>query len=111
MRWKLCETPSETQIEFHHATMQLNHTMREVVGPLSLWNYAMKLCIEGDIYIIPKFDILKTGTVKLSIETGPIDFYWHMQDIVSVGTISTPPSQWAGHSVGWRNCHPPAEMA
>jgi hypothetical protein len=30
----------------------------------------MKLCIEGDIYFIPKFHILKTGTVKLSIETG-----------------------------------------
>jgi hypothetical protein len=29
MRSKLCETPIETQIEFHHATMQLNHTMRE----------------------------------------------------------------------------------
>jgi hypothetical protein len=29
MRWRLCETPIETQIEFHHATMQLNHTMRE----------------------------------------------------------------------------------
>jgi hypothetical protein len=29
MRWKLCETHIETQIEFHHATMQLNHTMRE----------------------------------------------------------------------------------
>jgi hypothetical protein len=29
MRWKLCETPIETQIEFHHAIMQLNHTMRE----------------------------------------------------------------------------------
>jgi hypothetical protein len=36
MRWKPCETPIETQIEFHHATMQLNHTMREVVEPLSL---------------------------------------------------------------------------
>jgi hypothetical protein len=42
MRWKLCETPIETQIEFHHATMQLNHTMGEVVGRLSLW----KLCNE-----------------------------------------------------------------
>jgi hypothetical protein len=30
----------------------------------------MKLCIEGDIYFIPKFYILKTGMVKLSIETG-----------------------------------------
>jgi hypothetical protein len=30
----------------------------------------MKLCIGGDIYFIPKFHILKTGTVKLSIETG-----------------------------------------
>jgi hypothetical protein len=30
----------------------------------------MKLCIEGDIYFIPKFHILETGTVKLSIETG-----------------------------------------
>jgi hypothetical protein len=29
----------------------------------------MKLCIEGDIYFIPKFHILETGTVKLSIET------------------------------------------
>jgi hypothetical protein len=29
MRWKLCKTPIETQIEFHHSTMQLNHTMRE----------------------------------------------------------------------------------
>jgi hypothetical protein len=42
---------------------------REVVGPLSLWNCAMKLCIERDIYFIPKFHILETGTVKLSIET------------------------------------------
>jgi hypothetical protein len=32
----------------------------------------MKLCIEGDIYFIPKFHILKTGTVKLSIESGLI---------------------------------------
>jgi hypothetical protein len=32
----------------------------------------MKLCIEGDIYFIPKFHILETGTVKLSIETGLI---------------------------------------
>jgi hypothetical protein len=30
----------------------------------------MKLCIEGNIYFIPKFHILETGTVKLSIETG-----------------------------------------
>jgi hypothetical protein len=30
----------------------------------------MKLCIEGDINFIPKFHILETGTVKLSIETG-----------------------------------------
>jgi hypothetical protein len=30
----------------------------------------MKLCIEGDIYFIPKLHILETGTVKLSIETG-----------------------------------------
>jgi hypothetical protein len=30
----------------------------------------MKLCIEGDIYFIPKFHILEIGTVKLSIETG-----------------------------------------
>jgi hypothetical protein len=29
----------------------------------------MKLCIEGDIYFIPKFHILETETVKLSIET------------------------------------------
>jgi hypothetical protein len=29
MRWKMCETPIETQIEFHHATMQLNHTTKE----------------------------------------------------------------------------------
>jgi hypothetical protein len=70
MGWKLCETPIETQIEFHHATMQLNHTMREVVGPLSLRNCAMKLCIEGEIYFIPKFHILETGTMKLYIETG-----------------------------------------
>jgi hypothetical protein len=40
------------------------------VGPLSLCNCAMKLCIEGDIYFIPKVHILETGTVKLSIETG-----------------------------------------
>jgi hypothetical protein len=34
---KLCETPIETQIQFHHATMQLNHTMREKLwDPLSL---------------------------------------------------------------------------
>jgi hypothetical protein len=33
----------------------------------------MKLCIEGDIYFIPKFHILETGTVKLSIETGLSD--------------------------------------
>jgi hypothetical protein len=32
----------------------------------------MKLCIEGDIYFIPKFHILETGTVKLSIETNLI---------------------------------------
>jgi hypothetical protein len=32
----------------------------------------MKLYIEGDIYLIPKFHILKTGMVKLSIETGLI---------------------------------------
>jgi hypothetical protein len=37
---------------------------------LSLRNCAMKLCIEGDIYFIPKFHILETGMVKLSIETG-----------------------------------------
>jgi hypothetical protein len=43
---------------------------REVVGPLSLWNCAMKLCIERDIYFIPKFHILETRTVKLPIETG-----------------------------------------
>jgi hypothetical protein len=79
MRWKLCETPIETQIEFHHATMQLNHTMGEVVGRLSLWNCAMKLCIEGDIYFIPKLHILETGTVKLSIETGLI--YWFSSNI------------------------------
>jgi hypothetical protein len=30
----------------------------------------MKLCIEGYIYFIPKFHILETGTVKLSIEIG-----------------------------------------
>jgi hypothetical protein len=76
MRWKLCETPIETQIEFHHATMQLNHTMREVVGPLSLWNCAMKLCIEEGIYFIPKFHILETGMVKLSIETGLTYMYY-----------------------------------
>jgi hypothetical protein len=46
------------------------YNKREVVGPLSLWNCAMKLCIKGDIYFIPKFHILETGTVKLSIETG-----------------------------------------
>jgi hypothetical protein len=47
MRWKLCETPIKTQIEFHHATMQLNHPMREKLwDPLSLWNCAMKLCNE-----------------------------------------------------------------
>jgi hypothetical protein len=44
-----------------------SYNEREVVGPLSLWNCAMKLCI---IYFIPKFHILETGTVKLSIETG-----------------------------------------
>jgi hypothetical protein len=33
----------------------------------------MKLYIEGDIYFIPKFHILETGTVKLSIETGLIN--------------------------------------
>jgi hypothetical protein len=33
----------------------------------------MKLCIEVDIYFIPKFHILETGTVKLSIETGLTD--------------------------------------
>jgi hypothetical protein len=33
----------------------------------------MKLCIEGDIYFIPKFHILETGTVKLSIEIGLIE--------------------------------------
>jgi hypothetical protein len=33
----------------------------------------MKLCIEGDIYFIPKFHILETGTVKLSIETDLIE--------------------------------------
>jgi hypothetical protein len=32
----------------------------------------MKLCIEGDIYFIPKFYILETGTVKLSVEIGLI---------------------------------------
>jgi hypothetical protein len=31
----------------------------------------MKLCIEGVIYFIPKFHILETGTVKLSIEDWP----------------------------------------
>jgi hypothetical protein len=35
----------------------------------------MKLCIEGDIYFIPKFHILETGTVKLSIETGLIALF------------------------------------
>jgi hypothetical protein len=64
MRWKLCETPIETQIAFYHTTMQLNHTMRE-----RLWD-PMKLCIEGDIYFIPLFHILETRTVKPCIETG-----------------------------------------
>jgi hypothetical protein len=51
-----------------------SYNEREVVGPLSLWNCAMKLCIEGDIYFIPKFHILETGTVKLSIETDLISY-------------------------------------
>jgi hypothetical protein len=36
----------------------------------------MKLCIEGDIYFIPKFYILETGTVKLSIEIGLTDVHF-----------------------------------
>jgi hypothetical protein len=70
MRWKLCETPLSTNrvSPCNYAIKPYNE--REVVGPLSLWNCAMKLCIEGDIYSIPKFHILETGTVKLSIETG-----------------------------------------
>jgi hypothetical protein len=47
MRWKMCETPIETQIEFHHATMQLNHTIRERSwDPWAYetvqWNYALR---------------------------------------------------------------------
>jgi hypothetical protein len=47
MSWKLCETPIETQIEFHHATMQLNHIMRERLwDPWAYetvqWNYAFR---------------------------------------------------------------------
>jgi hypothetical protein len=47
MRWKLCETPIKTQIEFHHATMQLNHKMRERLwDPWAYetvqWNYALR---------------------------------------------------------------------
>jgi hypothetical protein len=47
MRWKLCETPIETQIEFHHAIMQLNHTMRERLWDpwayeIVQWNYASR---------------------------------------------------------------------
>jgi hypothetical protein len=47
MHWKLCETPIETQIEFHHATMQLNHTMRERLWDswayeTVQWNYALR---------------------------------------------------------------------
>jgi hypothetical protein len=53
-----------------------SYNEREVVGPLCLWNCAMKLCIEGDIYFIPKFHILETGTVKLSIETGLMATVW-----------------------------------
>jgi hypothetical protein len=34
----------------------------------------MKLCIEGDIYFILKFHILETGTVKLYIETGLMEY-------------------------------------
>jgi hypothetical protein len=30
----------------------------------------MKLCIEGDIYFVPKFHILESGTEKLSFYTG-----------------------------------------
>jgi hypothetical protein len=36
----------------------------------------MKLCIEGNIYFTPKFHILETGTVKLSIETGLMSDGW-----------------------------------
>jgi hypothetical protein len=36
----------------------------------------MKLCIEEDIYFIPKFHILETGMVKLSIETGLTYMYY-----------------------------------
>jgi hypothetical protein len=70
MRWKLCETHWDTNrvSPCNYAIKPYNE--REVVGPLSLWNCVMKLCIEGDIYFIPKFHILETGTVKLSIETG-----------------------------------------
>jgi hypothetical protein len=47
MSWKLCETPIETQIEFHHATMQLNHTMRERLWDTWAyetvqWNHALR---------------------------------------------------------------------
>jgi hypothetical protein len=43
----------------------------------------MKLCIEGDIYFIPKFHILETGTVKLSIETDLIIY-----DLIGLRPIS-----------------------
>jgi hypothetical protein len=54
----------------------------------------MKLCIEGDIYFIPKFHILETGTVKLSIDTGlgaraPND---HFPDSSLVWVLRTPSS-------------------
>jgi hypothetical protein len=64
MCWKLCETPIETQrvSPCNYAIKPYNE--REVVGPFE----PMKLC--NDIYFIPKFHILETGTVKLSIKTG-----------------------------------------
>jgi hypothetical protein len=49
----------------------------------------MKLCIEGDIYFIPKFHILETGTVKLSIETGLIAQTLHYFILIVLSCTST----------------------
>jgi hypothetical protein len=54
----------------------------------------MKLCIEGDIYFIPKFHILETGTVKLSIETGLKDPRESPENERQDGWLDSKQKQW-----------------
>jgi hypothetical protein len=62
MHWKRGAIPIETRIVCF--TMELcNKSCNEgeVVGPVSIWNRVMKLCIERDAYFISKFHILEIG--------------------------------------------------